>query len=1171
MSKGKKSKKKQALDKQKNRVRGALAQSRSRAFRKEAFDTQGILERALADVLVSARATVAGAETESFVKWVEALKNSQAPDANSSRFDSGLSSEALSQVPRNLPEEIRWAAARLEPQASRINQLLQLKSEMEVRALTGDTRRALGVLDEIDSSFGRAIWCANARIAITQTYEGLDAQKQIVATARKNEPNGLLPFLARFISIRNEPSTTLNSYQTDTYQRISKFKKMPSLRALLRLLLLWDKTLTQKGLSRALVLAQGLNVVDLYEIFLLVMQQAFACRSTPELRDSIVEALKKLSLVQDVRLAKFEILLKLTPREIPSVRKCKASHLILVGSFRAGIRAALSELKENPRAFRTALLTAAAIRPSAHQPPAGRGIWNSYIRSIAKLIQFDTDFSTHWLDIEKTLQNCSFSPSLQACFYALRAHISDDASVRSESETLAALNSPHLDAEESTLYSPQIVELVRTELTRTAPNSTVEKAFLPRNSKSQSNALLAEQFRIFVEAQAASDLSLEDELQNLDTRAAETGSRGLRVFVRRAYLGALVGAQAAPQIIATAAESHFELSIPTPLLPLKNEFVKLRWKQLRSLADQLSLPNVLHLAWQVTGDDRVASNLRYAYNDFLKAYGLKVAAELGTHRAKWPLRELVFFLRYVCIVEVMDMSAGIKSSREALEARRDVCSLLIQLDAVNRAAYEEETFRITRDLSVQDGMRVLDSSRVHVDTTAIAAWATRELGPNIARYQALVEAGTGVSDELDEVWRELSGKQVSAKKFLEIPVSDADLILVDLINGLKAKFLLDPNHGLDSYLSRRVRHHSMSGYLRGAVEAQSLITSRDHKTGRYLPNNFWSEKIPRISTSEEHELQFALSKFSDEFDRIVLALKTDTFRVKSEEYPKGIFSVPTPPQTFHLVRAVLQVDYSTSTLCAVCFSIFWATLNPALNQAQSILRNDALNQISASLHRLKAALRRIFSEPQRYADLTVAIQTVAEDLNRKVSNIADWFNRSEAVQAHQSFSLERAIDICVQSALHSLNPFSPKIEYKIESDKSISSVVLIQLAEIVLTMLGNVRQHARCGKEPRVKIDISSPAERKVLLRMESEASPIACDAEARARVDEIRREIADGTYIRRIRREDHSGLTKIASSALATANGELDFGFIDDNKFFVSVNFEFLDYVEFAVPVPGT
>jgi hypothetical protein len=32
-----------------------------------------------------------------------------------------------------------------------------------------------------------------------------------------------------------------------------------------------------------------------------------------------------------------------------------------------------------------------------------------------------------------------------------------------------------------------------------------------------------------------------------------------------------------------------------------------------------------------------------------------------------------------------------------------------------------------------------------------------------------------------------------------------------------ATSLLDPQHGLDSYLSRRVRHHSMGGYLRGPL------------------------------------------------------------------------------------------------------------------------------------------------------------------------------------------------------------------------------------------------------------------------------------------------------------------------------------------------------------------
>jgi len=51
------------------------------------------------------------------------------------------------------------------------------------------------------------------------------------------------------------------------------------------------------------------------------------------------------------------------------------------------------------------------------------------------------------------------------------------------------------------------------------------------------------------------------------------------------------------------------------------------------------------------------------------------------------------------------------------------------------------------------------------------------------------------------------------------------------------EFALHPEHGLDAYLSLRIRHGTLSGHLRGPVEREHLVIRRD-AAGRYRPSDY---------------------------------------------------------------------------------------------------------------------------------------------------------------------------------------------------------------------------------------------------------------------------------------------------------------------------------------------
>ncbi len=75
-------------------------------------------------------------------------------------------------------------------------------------------------------------------------------------------------------------------------------------------------------------------------------------------------------------------------------------------------------------------------------------------------------------------------------------------------------------------------------------------------------------------------------------------------------------------------------------------------------------------------DSRI-SQRRYAYDDFLTAHGLKRPSELRTLIAEVDRNQLVYYLRYICVPEVMEISISFENSQQVEDERLMVARLLI--------------------------------------------------------------------------------------------------------------------------------------------------------------------------------------------------------------------------------------------------------------------------------------------------------------------------------------------------------------------------------------------------------------------------------------------------------------------------------------------------------------
>jgi hypothetical protein len=255
------------------------------------------------------------------------------------------------------------------------------------------------------------------------------------------------------------------------------------------------------------------------------------------------------------------------------------------------------------------------------------------------------------------------------------------------------------------------------------------------------------------------------------------------------------------------------------------------------LSMDLPLSIVYDLYLRFLGDDRpfIRSD---AYEDFLLAQGYQKPSELSIHLKGVRIDYLVYYLRFVCVPEVMLSSGAFTSSRELENERLAVLELLRNIDPINTPDYETEVRDITRKQIIYEGLRHVEQSKLSMDVQPLRRWAEKNLKESFTRYQALKAAGI---KPIGLVGQAAAGG--SSTNVPDTPIDEPGELLHEMLSAFLSESYTNSFHGLDSYLSMRARHGSFAGQIRAPLEEEKIITSRDGLSDEYKPNLFWRNRL----------------------------------------------------------------------------------------------------------------------------------------------------------------------------------------------------------------------------------------------------------------------------------------------------------------------------------------
>jgi hypothetical protein len=612
---------------------------------------------------------------------------------------------------------------------------------------------------------------------------------------------------------------------------------------------------------------------------------------------------------------------------------------------------------------------------------------------------------------------------------------------------------------------------------------------------------------------------------------------------------ALVQTARLDEALELVVDIYFKMPDLTRSLPV-DRLAHVIGKRTRPLAHSLSLPIFFDI-YAKGGANAQDPRRRYAYEDFLAAHTLSRPSELARLASTLPRKYLVYFLRYVCVENVLDMSLTFSSSREVAEERAAICRLLIQIDPASRDLYEVEIASIVRQLTMQRRVREIEQSKIYVDMDGVRSSVTRSLRPVFDQYRELRAL---VSLELANVMRAAFHRAATITDsiivILRWPSDEAFEVLKHLVSTTRDEFVSSNDHGLNWYLSTRIRHGVLAARLRSSLQSSGLVTAKDGATGTYRANEYWTQ-MHALSEESAARLNDAFGAFSSDVDATIDEIVNEWIQIKRTSSPQGMFDFDIVDEDVRAIERDLTDAATIEDFTERTLRLLNDRLDANLSMIRTRLDQGAKATFDELLAHLKATVEDIpRPEPSR---LLNSITNARTEMQNTLRAVGEWFRRSTTLSS-DPFTLEDAVNVTLEVVERLGRPLSASVAATRDAAILLRGERRNALIDLLLTLFGNISTHSGFSK-PEVAVNISAMNGGETLVvRIENEVTPEVLESPAPARVETIRREIRERRYFDRVSREGGTGFFKVARilSHEFHSIDHLDFGFAS-SRFFTS------------------
>lgn len=1076
-------------------------------------------------------------------------------------------------APVPIEREIIWTSELLKYHATQIKAFIPIAQTFEKSLLAGKYSDCRILLDEIAAQLGLSLWEIENRIALLQLEEGLEKQKRYAADLRVDRDQAdFISFIIFSLSHRNEDSATSGRFATNLSDQLVKWEVDSDLQAYLLFRLANQPPKDDLALASILRYEAVFPLIDYYETFIRLAQIKFSESNESTYHGIFLRELGDLgTLVNDCRIERILFSAGISDSLCDGHLICdlSARDALAKGEAGAAVEFAAHAQEQQPLNISNYITEAQAkaelLASQQDSPPNLSAKIASFSLAIAGRRDNLRDAE---LGLEKICLNfrlMGFSSALKSFLYH---ELSPDPLPNKNLGLRAFFDSPFLNPTALRHFRLPIqqdnylrillnrygsrpaiaIESIAAGVGIASANLTLEALDTPQTSiesiQANLDSLLARN-------------ELSEALEVARKYSSPAPSR-LRRSASRVECYCLLKLERTEDLVERIVSICVSDPTLSQLLPIRQAATLLNKQTRKQLAAKLSTPILLDL-YSRGVDDKFNKPRAYAYEDFLIAHKLERPSQLGDCYTLFELGQVIYYLRFVCSPSVMQSSSVFSGTRQVEEERLAVLSLLARIDPDNGNDYRAEIRDITRNQIIRQGVRQVEQSKIFANIALIRKWANSNLRESFNRYQALVKAGIGGDyPAFEDAFRKLLTGAPLPKELLEIPKNEAMDLLVQLIQALFRECTINPEHGLDSYLSMRIRHGTLSGQLRSPLELEKIITQRESGSQEYKSNSHWLRTLSYIDHHALVAIDNRLARFSKEYDSFIDRIAKDLIQVRSNEKQQGLFDVHlTSVGAWYLITETKE-STTFDHFLDMCFELFWASVEEqCLKKVRDVIDNQLKKDLNALFDGLADDIDKL-SGDNSATYLNSAIRTAQTGSQQALDHVKAWFQLSRTLSTSE-LSFNDFVDIGIACVKRTHPEFSPAIVRHVSDLPLIASLTLV--SDIFIIIFDNIWRHSGIPRNPNVEIAVTNESERLRII-IENEVADGIRTAEVEAKVNRIKGSILDGAYKTSVRSEGGTGFIKLRKIIGNTESAQpiLDFGFRADGRFFVDLEIHVME-----------
>jgi hypothetical protein len=381
--------------------------------------------------------------------------------------------------------------------------------------------------------------------------------------------------------------------------------------------------------------------------------------------------------------------------------------------------------------------------------------------------------------------------------------------------------------------------------------------------------------------------------------------------------------------------------------------------------------------------------LHSAYANFLEAHDCRYPHELiHLEEMQFEPTQLQAFLHAVCTIDCMQSDITFGGTDEVEHERMLLLQQLQLIDPESATAYASEISQLQQQIAIRKAINYVSESKVYFNTEGIEKSLPKSYYEQFKRYQQYKRLSVDNRVITTDTWA-VTADGVRKTR------DGAFVLFQKLFNEIRHAVLFSNEHGLDSYLSVRIRHQTIKGAIRSVFDQLRLMA--DMEKGIYRIGDQWFQDFDLIESPLRDRIEEAIIRFSVVIDRVIDDVSSKWMRIREPGvHNEGWFDLDfTESELLLFSDRLLDIEDELQFLDGIIF-----TIRERLNDVLVTVRHNVRTVLGAELDR---ALDQLSSDFELLSlgvplDLTRAITRCRTALQNELEEIANWFQLQDGLR-----------------------------------------------------------------------------------------------------------------------------------------------------------------------------